>query len=148
MKVYFVRHGQSILNETRDKTATHQFPDTPLSDTGLSQASTVAQRFKSIPLDLILTSSYKRALQTAEAIEKVTSVPLIQDDLFIERKFPSSFWGKQTNDPTISIIHQQIRDNMDDPSWHHSDEENFYDLKERVKKTFVFILEQKKENID
>ena len=79
MKVYFVRHGESVLGEQK-----HQLPESPLSEIGIKQAATIAQRFTHIPIDLILTSSYTRAIQTAQAIEKIKGVPLIKSDLLIE----------------------------------------------------------------
>lgn len=142
MKVYFVRHGQSIFNLGTTGTKTHQFPDTPLGPEGIKQAQAVARRFTNISIEAIISSTYTRALQTAKEIEKVKQVPLIQSELFIERKLPSLFWGKLIDSPEIASIHQQIRDNTDDPTWHHSDEENFADQIVRAKKAFRFLETQ------
>lgn len=143
MKVYFVRHGQSIFN----KEERHQFPDTPLSDEGLKQAEAIGNRFNNILLDLILSSPYKRALQTAQKIQKVTHAPLTQVDLFKERKHPSIYWDKLHRDPEIQLIHAQIREHIHDPGWHYADEENFTDLLLRSKEALNFIASQKKENV-
>jgi 2,3-bisphosphoglycerate-dependent phosphoglycerate mutase len=142
MKVYFVRHGLSTFGEGR-----HQLPNTHLSDQGLQEAGAVARRFMHLPIDLILSSSYTRALQTAQEIEKIKSVPLIQSDLLIERKMPSLFLGKQVDDPEIVPIHQSMRDHFYDPQWHYSDEENFADLLSRTKAALELMLSQQKENI-
>ena len=69
MKVYFVRHGQTNSN----KESRHQFPETPLSDHGLTQADAVAKRFKHLKVDLIISSPYTRALQTATAIKEANN---------------------------------------------------------------------------
>lgn len=143
MKVYFVRHGQSIFN----KEERHQFPDTPLSDEGLKQAEAIGNRFNNIPLDLILSSPYKRALQTAQYIGKVTHAPVTQADLFKERKLPSISWGKLHSDPAVQLIHTQIREHIDDPKWHYSDEENFTDLLHRSREALKFIVVQGKESV-
>lgn len=142
MKAYFVRHGISTLTESK-----HQLPETPLSESGIKQAEAVAQRFIHIPLNIIITSSYTRALQTAQAIEKIKSVSLIQSDLFIERKMPSQFHGKSVHDPEIVPIHNTIRENFYNQDWHYADEENFADLLSRAKKALEFIISQQKENI-
>lgn len=65
MKVYFVRHGESVLTEAK-----HQTPETPLSRRGSQQAQITAHRFTNLQIDVILTSPYTRALQTAQAIKK------------------------------------------------------------------------------
>jgi 2,3-bisphosphoglycerate-dependent phosphoglycerate mutase len=142
MKVYFVRHGESTLGEQK-----HQLPDSPLSEVGIKQAADIAQRFTNIPIDLILASSYTRALQTARAIEKIKGVPLIKSDLLIERKMPSLFHGKPAHDPEIVPIHQEIREHFYDPSYHYADEENFADLISRTKGAIDLVQSQQKEEI-
>jgi broad specificity phosphatase PhoE len=149
MKVYFVRHGQSIFHgESIVAEKKHQLPDTPLSETGMRDVAALAKRFNSIPLDLILTSTYKRAIQTAQAIEKnKPGIPFIQTDLLIERKMPTSFLGKPIDDPAIVPIHEEIRKHFYEPGWHYADEENAIDLLSRAKTATEYILSQKKENI-
>lgn len=142
MKVYFVRHGESVLTESK-----HQLPDSPLSDLGRKQAESIAKRFKTIPIDQIISSSYTRALQTAQEIEKVTAVPLLYRDLLVERKMPSTFLGKATNAPEIVPIHEMIREHFYESDWHYADEENFTDLMTRAKKALDFIHSQEKENV-
>jgi len=142
MKVYFVRHGESVLTERR-----HQTPDTPLSSLGHKQAKAIANRFNRIEIDLILTSPYIRTYQTAQEIEKVKHVPVIKSDLFIERKMPLSFLGKEVIDHEIYPILQTIRKHFYEPDWHYAEEENLTDLLIRAKAALNFILSQKKENI-
>lgn len=142
MKVYFIRHGESVLTDKR-----YQPPETPLSDLGTKQATAIAQRLTCFPIDLILTSSYTRALQTAQVIEKANSIPLLQSDLLTERKMPTLFLGKSIDDPAIIPIHQTIRKHFYDPQWHYAEEENFSDLLSRVKISLDFIHSQQKENI-
>jgi len=143
MKAYFVRHGQSIFNQEER----HQFPDTPLSDTGLMQAKAIASRFTNIPLELIVASPFTRALQTAQAIEKIKSVPLIQNSLLVERKLPTAYRGQLHSDPELQKIRTIINEHIDDPLWHFSDEENFADLHLRAKSALKLISSQKEQSI-
>jgi broad specificity phosphatase PhoE len=142
MKVYFVRHGVSTLTESK-----HQTPETPLSDVGIKQTIAIANRFTNIPIEVILTSSYTRALQTAQEIEKITSVSLVESDLLVERKMPSQFYGKPVHDPEIVPIHNTIRENFYNQDWHYADEENFIDLFSRAKKALSYIVSQQKEHV-
>lgn len=142
MKVYFVRHGQSELTETK-----HQLPKTPLSKLGMKQANAIAKRFNNLPIEVILSSVYTRAKQTAQKIYSIKNVPIIESELLIERKMPSEFYGKAVDDPSIIPIHNTIREHFYDSSWHYEQEENFYDLQKRAKDALALMTSQKKEHI-
>ncbi len=61
MKLYLIRHGESVTNKT------HQFAgqwDVPLTALGCEQARCVAQFFKDIPLDAVYSSDLSRAVDT------------------------------------------------------------------------------------
>lgn len=142
MKVFFVRHGESELTERK-----FQLPDTQLSYLGQKQANSLAKRFTKIPVDVILSSTYVRALQTAQAIKTVKDIPLIENDLFIERVFPSILMEKNVSDSESISILQMMRSYAKEKDWHHSDEENFFDLLQRAKQALTFIESQEKENV-
>ncbi len=143
MKLYLVRHGQSVGNVNK----IHQHADTPLSELGMSQANELAKRFKSIPLDLILTSHFKRAQSTAEIVANHVGVKLEINELLREIKRPSTLEGKPTMDPVAVEIRAQIRANLHDSLWHHSDEENIHELISRAKKFLEYISIRSEENI-
>lgn len=143
MKVYFVRHGETELNSKK----MHQTSDTPLGKNGESQAKFVGERFRSIKIDKIIASSYTRAHQTAMEIEKATGKELILSDLFIERKNPSLYQGKLHDEPSLEPTKKLIESKMDDPLFHHSDEENFHDILKRADNAISFIIDQKVENL-
>lgn len=143
MKIYFVRHGQSILNAQPK----FQFPNTPLSDLGKKQSEKVFGRLAKLQIDLIITSTYLRALQTTEIINQKLGKPIMESPLFVERKMPTSFLGKSVSDPEILPFHQKLRENYFNLDWHLEDEENFYDLKLRANMALDFIFSQQKENI-
>lgn len=142
MTIYFVRHGESVNNVAKN----YQGPDVELSEQGKEQAKIVAQRFKNIPVDTILASSYTRAHDTAKAIQEVVEKPLEVLDSLVERKRPSSFHNKPYNDPELEEIRQLI-DNHPDPTHHHSDEENFFDLKKRAEEVILMLEKRPEENI-
>lgn len=133
--VYFVRHGQTPLNETR----TYQFFDTPLSETGLKQADLVAKRFESIPVDVVITSQMTRALQTAEAIAKVTSRPLVESPLLQEMARPSVVRGRLHTDLDAIEVIKQTTSYFEDAERRHSDEENFFDIKTRAFNLLTYL---------
>ncbi|HLD62134.1 MAG TPA: histidine phosphatase family protein [Patescibacteria group bacterium] len=66
MKIYFVRHGESVSNAL----GLRQGPDGGLTAKGIKQAKILAKKFSKIPVDLIVSSPYDRAKLTAQIISK------------------------------------------------------------------------------
>jgi len=64
--IYFVRHAESvgIQNSLIDP------PESPLSRRGEKQLDALVGRLQSVKAELVVTSPYRRAVQTAEAIAK------------------------------------------------------------------------------
>ena len=143
MKLYLVRHAQTIGNASR----IHQTPDTPLSDKGEKQIVHVANRFKTIPIDIIVASPYKRTQHTAQEIAKVTGKEIISTPLLRETERPSEIHNKSIDDPEVIKIKEEIKKHINDQDWHYSDEENFFDLLERIKQLISFIEELPYENV-
>lgn len=143
MKIYFVRHGQTKYNALQ----AHQPENAELSKLGIKQAEILAKRFSKIPIDIIYSSPIKRAKQTAKIINKTLKKKIIYSDFLKERKGPSEFVGKRTDSPEVAQINKIRNLHENDPLWHYSDEENFIEFKERVKKFFNVLDKAKKENI-
>lgn len=142
-KVYFVRHGQTIANIK----GTTQGPDDPLDDIGIKQSEFLAKRTKNLDFDLIISSDYDRAKSTAEMIRRVTNKPLKHSTYFREYRRPSEFWSKKPNDSqTIIEGWKQIHANFG-KNWHYSDEESFFDLKERGIQALRFLEKSEFETI-
>lgn len=143
MKLYLVRHGESVFN----KQNLHQHAGVPLSPTGEQQAHTAARRFTHLPIDLVITSYMQRARHTAEIINTVTQKDIIQTELLNELKRPTEIEGKSIADPEIMQLKKMLHEHRDDPNWHHSDEENFFDFKNRVAQAIPFIETQQKNHV-
>jgi len=140
MRVYFVRHG---LTSSLDRRL-YQSPDDPLSPHGILQSQELASRLSSVTLDLVISSPYKRAYDTASMV----SDDILVNDLFIETRRPSQVVGKSKDDSDVQKIIHKINDMfVVDSAWHYSDEENFTDLKTRGQLAIDFILSQQKQNI-
>lgn len=142
MTIYFVRHGESVNNVERK----YQGADVKLSEEGHKQAEFIANRLNDLPIEVILSSTYVRTKQTAEAIQKATGAKLELLDSLIERKRPSLFNDKPYDDPTIDEIRELI-DASTDPDFHHSDEENFFDVKKRAEAVIKYLETRAEDNI-
>lgn len=83
MAIWLVRHGETALNAARIL----QPADTPLSPHGLRQAQALAERLASEPIAGFLSSDLPRAEQTAQAIARLSGLPLQTTTLLHERSF-------------------------------------------------------------
>ena len=137
--IYLVRHGRSRANET----GIREGDTSPLTETGEEQATSAAERFKNMPIEVVLTSPYKRAHDTGKKIAEAAKVPLEIIPIAHERELPADLHGKHREDPMVKesvakFEYSWIRDaNVDDG-------EHFNDIRERVVK-LTEILENRKE---
>ena len=84
MRILVVRHGQTDWNlEKRIQGVT----DIPLNNEGISQAKIAKEFVRNIELDLIICSTLKRAIQTANIINEDKIVPIKYDKSLIERNY-------------------------------------------------------------
>ncbi|MCX6758878.1 MAG: histidine phosphatase family protein [Candidatus Nealsonbacteria bacterium] len=143
MNIYFVRHGQTKLNGMKMTQDRHE----PLSDTGLKQARIVAQRVKTLPVEIIHASPMKRAAQTAGIIQEATGLEIVWCDLFEESHRPSVMIGKRNEDPFVAQVCEECNRHQNDINWHYSDEENFLEFKARAKKALEYLESLPQKNI-
>jgi 2,3-bisphosphoglycerate-dependent phosphoglycerate mutase len=135
MNIYFVRHGESELNAQR----IHQDSKAGLSNIGIKQANQIAELFSTIPIDKMISSPFERARQTANTISKKINLPIEFNDLFVELKRPTEIELKHVDQPEVTNIKNIIWDNWNNPNFRHSDEETFFDFKNRANKALKFI---------
>jgi len=135
MHVYFVRHGETNLNAQH----MHQSASTPLNKRGVEQARTVGEYLRGVNADLLISSTYVRALETSRIIETRTGLTLELNSSFREVVRPSvlahdSLYSVRTLwYITLSVL---FRNNS---KWRYKDGENFYDIHERIQKSFSFL---------
>lgn len=139
MKIYFVRHGQSVANINE----LEQGPEEPLSDLGREQAAFVAKRFSDIPVTRVIASTYARASETGEIIASALSLPLERSDLFVERRPPSELIGKPGDGPEYQAARRIWEEKRAaDPDYRYSDEETFAEQKARAKTALEHLIEE------
>ena len=85
MKLYFVRHGETVSNKNNTTTG---WVDSPLNDEGIEQARKTSLE---IPMDFseIYCSDLIRCKQTAEIINQKLNLPIQYDARLRERNFGS-----------------------------------------------------------
>lgn len=142
-KIYFVRHGESTGNAGTFR----QGPSTPLSELGQKQAEFVARRFKNISIDTIWVSTYERAKQTAEAINKILNKEIEISELLVERIKPTKVEGKEKDDPEALEIDRLTEENFHNPDFKFEDGETFAEMKTRAMNVLQKCVDSTNENI-
>lgn len=135
--VYFVRHGESDSNAD----GVFRGNKAALTDKGQQQATVVAERIQRIGVDALISSTWIRARQTADAIAERTSLPIEESDLFVERRRPSAMLGRRYKDPEVIAIMHSVFEGDLTPGHRHSDEENVDDLRERANAALSFLMD-------
>lgn len=143
MNIYLVRHGESGANAMNIV----QGAEAELTDLGIRQAETLAERFRSIPVDVIYASPAERAFRTASIIGSAIGQDVIPTNILQEKGRPSEVVGKKGADPAVRKVMQLMDEHRTDPLWHYSDEENFFDLKKRCEKVVSWLEDMSEQNV-
>ena len=134
--VYFVRHGESVANAT----GIRHGEETLLTSLGKIQAEQVTKRLLKIRIERIVKSPFVRTRETSAVIEQeLHGIPVSESSLFIERVNPSVMRDRHKHDPEMIRIWDEIEKNYHTHDWHHSDEENFEDLRDRAMRAMKFL---------
>jgi probable phosphoglycerate mutase len=141
--VYFVRHGQSLANVS----AVFQGPDSPLSETGHSQARRIAERVSKLSCEALISSPFRRAGETAAAIARETGLVPEYSKLFVERLKPSSINGRPFNDEDARAIWMEWERSLYTLAKRVEDGENFADLIARADNALTFLRDRKEASL-
>lgn len=135
--IYLVRHGETDCN----KRLIHQRADTPLNETGKEQMHTLAEALRAIPATKLLSSDLPRAVESATIISETLGLKVETSDLFEEVRRPSVLFGRHYFGTTTLRVGISILYHLNNRTWHYSDEENIYDIRERVVKAVDHLKE-------
>jgi 2,3-bisphosphoglycerate-dependent phosphoglycerate mutase len=142
-RCYFVRHGESESNVARTLVG----PTSPLSARGERQSQFLAERFTTLPLDLIVASPYARTRQTAEIFNTVLKKPFVFSELITERRFPSEMTKLVIDDPKRVAINDERVTHQYELHYRYSDEETTEELWARAKKALAFLTARPEEHV-
>ena len=84
MKIYFVRHGETIWNKEKKIQGRS---DIPLNEYGKELGMITAQALKDIPFDIVYSSPLIRAKETAEILVKDRNLVIHEDNRLVEMSF-------------------------------------------------------------
>ena len=136
MKLYFVRHGESVANllgEFSNSGVKH-----PLTEKGVEQAQALAQKLAGIPFEIIYSSPILRARQTAQIVADQLCVPVEVTEAL--REWSVGIY-EGTTDPKGWELHRQVQEDWffkDKPEGRMPGGENLIEIKNR----FVPFIEK------
>jgi broad specificity phosphatase PhoE len=103
MKLYFVRHGESVAN------ILHEFSNSgykhPLTEKGVEQAQALAQSLSGLQVEQIYSSPVMRAMQTAQVLAESLQAPLEITEAL--REWSVGIY-EGTTDPHGWELHRQV----------------------------------------
>ena len=117
--IYMIRHAKSPVVGGQELTR-------ELSTQGLIDAKKVADIMDNKKIDLIVSSPYKRAIQTIEEIATNKDIEIIVYEELRERQLKGAF--KLTEDE----IYQAIKTSFEDIDFHLTDGESIRDVQNRA----------------
>jgi len=143
MNIFLIRHSQSEMNLG----GVHQHTATPLSKKGVEEVQSLAERLKEVAIDVIYSSPFVRAQQTAERIAESIGKKVVVLDALQELRRPSVMEGKRDDDSSVKEIKRRLQENYANKDWHYADEENFWDFRERVEQLMQRLQQEQAEHI-
>ncbi len=135
-EINLMRHGLTDWNKDQKIQGR---TNVPLDESSVDKINKIMPQLRSENFDIIISSPLMRAKQTAEIVNKQLNLPLIEDELLVERNY-GKFEGKKVND--IKNDHPDYakdKINYDIPG---DDEETYQEIAQRLKK---FIKQVSKE---
>lgn len=136
MKLYLVRHGQTDMNKQK---LYYGWTDCPINETGRKQAETLHQYFKNVPLDKVITSDLKRAIETAEIITKNHNIHLEKRKNFRELNF--GVWEGKHHKMLLQEYPNEMKQwGQNWESFCIPEGESFSTFYDRIKKELQYII--------
>jgi len=137
MKLYLVRHGQTTDAESGFK----QRLESSLSKTGKIQAARTARLIKDKGVEVIISSPWTRARETAEIINKTLKKEIIFEGLYRERLQSQTLGGKSNQDSEAIRYANEHEKNFCDPKWKFDKTgESMVETFERAKNTEKMLV--------
>jgi 2,3-bisphosphoglycerate-dependent phosphoglycerate mutase len=99
INIYLIRHAESIGNTIPD--TINQDPETPLTEKGVIQANLLGRRFRNgkLSFDEIVSSTYRRAMETADIVAKITEYKAEIPRVHELREYDAGDWkGKKRSE--------------------------------------------------
>lgn len=128
-EIYFIRHGQTAKNLRR----IHQGPEEPLTEKGREQVREVIAWLQDKEIDTLVSSNYKRALETSELIAMSMGLPYTIEPSVREIGRPLSVYDQHHFSAISFRYFFDLYRNRMNLLWDKEGAENLAHVRERVR---------------
>jgi broad specificity phosphatase PhoE len=135
VRVFFLRHGESVSNASTDKVSLPEEEGDRLSPMGRRQAEAAAGRIADFGIARIVCSPMGRARETAAPIAELTGLEPEIWDWTHELREPPEYLEASGEDQQRLRWSNRMKANADDPEAAPPGGESFADLRRRVERT-------------
>jgi probable phosphoglycerate mutase len=138
MNLYLIRHGKTDAFESNIK----QSPTTSLGIEGIKQANAAAKRLSKEKINIILSSKWDRAYQTADLISKQLKINLqIVDDIH-EKEHNPIIYGIDKNKNIFKKFEEETEKHESNLDWKFEEKgESIRDLINRAVKFKKYLID-------
>lgn len=149
LELFLVRHGESLSNVGQDGNLSYEFKtDSPLSEKGKRQAELLGEYFADCPLDCIIASGLRRALNTAYEVG-IHQPENGAKNVEVHRIFTECGTGEDCKGRTIDEICEEfpimipaVGESNIDKIIHYSERDDDAKLLERGKQAIDYLLDR------
>ena len=128
MRIYLVRHGETVLNCRK---CYYGFTDAPLNENGIKQAESLRSFFSTMDFDYIISSPLKRAADTARIVTGAEVEKITLDERLMEQNF--GIFERHTCEELLSKYPEEFDAwNRDFSDYRIDGGESFRDVRNRV----------------
>jgi broad specificity phosphatase PhoE len=135
MRVFFLRHGESVSNAAVDRVALPEEEGDLLSPMGHRQAAAAAERIAELRISRIVSSPMGRARETAAPIAELTGLEPEIWEWIHELREPPGYFLASGEEQQRHRWSNRMREHADDPEHSPPGGESFADLQRRVERT-------------
>jgi probable phosphoglycerate mutase len=135
MRVFLLRHGESVSNAAVDKVSLPEEEGDRLSPRGRRQAETAGRRIAEFGIERIVTSPMGRARETAAAVAAATGLEPEVWDWTYELREPPEYFRSSGEHQQRHRWSNRMKAHAEDPEAAPPGGESFADLRRRVVRT-------------
>jgi probable phosphoglycerate mutase len=135
MRVFLLRHGESVSNAAVDKVSLPEEEGDRLSPLGRRQAEAAGRRIAEFGVERIITSPMGRARETAAAVTAATGLEPEIWDWTYELREPPEYFRSSGEHQQRHRWSNRMKAHPDDPEAAPPGGESFADLRRRVMRT-------------
>jgi broad specificity phosphatase PhoE len=147
--IYFFRHAQSEGNLRHIQATDEDIhpSEQHITELGIEQAQLLAKRISKLNLEVLISSTLTRAIETTEIINQNKEYRVEYSDLFIERQKPSSIIGKLRNDEVVSVTEKAWKHSLFHTNQQVEDGDSYDSILVRAEQCLEFLANRKEQSI-